>query len=365
MRFVATLLAALVLAGTAHAECRMDQFMVSLWGGPVDEATAQTFADAHFNTVMAKLDKLELCRKHGLKVMGMDGTPELAAKYAGDAAVWGWYVRDEPSAEQFKQVAEPMAKFQAADPNHPGYVNLMAWMNLGAYLETVKPKLLSYDYYQWWWGTQNHFGRLEAHRAAALKAGIPLICWVEANADPRWEWGKPGATYLPDNMPKLRQSVYTALAYGVKGIQWFVESLIFEHGEGGKLLPKLQRAGEDIRTINGELATLGPVLVKLRSTGVYHTDPVPANTTAFPADLWVQARGRHATLGLFADEAGKSYVIVVNRDITMRRIITLEFRRPVKQVLRLDRVSGKWVALGDLAPRITLPPGDGELLEAE
>jgi hypothetical protein len=355
--------AAILVAIAAHADWKMDPFMISLWGGPVDEATAKTFADAGFNTVMAPYDKLELCRKYGLKAMVMNATPEMAAKHKDDPAIWGWFVRDEPQEKEFKDVAVPVAKLQEADPNHPAYVNLMAWMNLKAYIDTVKPRFLSYDYYQWWWGTQNQFGRLEVHRKAALEAKIPLICWVEANADPRWEWGKPGATYLPDNQVKLRQSVYTALVYGVKGIQWFVESLIFEHDKAGKMLPKLQPAGEDIKAINGELQALGPTLVKLTSTGVYHTDPVPPGGSAFPADLWVQAKGRHLTLGLFTDEAGTSYIMVVNRDITMKRPVTLSFGRPVAEVDRFDRQTRQWVSMPEA--RMMLKAGDGELLRVE
>jgi len=362
---IAILLTALVIGGAAHADWKMDSFMISLWGGPHDEATAKAYADAHFNTVMASYDMLQLCRKHGLRVMVMDGTPELAAKHKDDAGVWGWFVCDEPGEAQFEEVAGRVAKLHEADPNHPAYVNLMAWMNLKPYFETVKPRLLSYDYYQWWWGTQNHFGRLEAHRAAALEAGVPLICWVEANADPRWERGQPGATYLPDNEPKLRQSVYTALAYGVKGIQWFVESLILDRGEDDKPLPKLQKAGEDSKAINAELEALGPVLVRLRAVDVFHTEPVPPSAKAVPTDLWVQAKGRHLTLGLFADEKGTSYVMVVNRDIGMRRAARIRFGRPVTRVERFDRQTRGWVEVPVRAVRMMLKAGDGELLRVE
>jgi len=198
-RAVALLPAMMLGVATQAQQWQMTEFMISGWGAPTDEATAQAFVDAGFDTVMCKVEGLELCRTHGLKGILFDATPEFAARHQGDEAIWGYYVQDEPKAEEFAQAGERLAAFQAADPTHPGYVNLMAWMDLGQYFATVKPWFLSYDYYQWWWGPQNHFGRLAAHRQAALEAGVPLICWVEANADKRYEWGEAGAGYLPDN----------------------------------------------------------------------------------------------------------------------------------------------------------------------
>ena len=62
------------------------------------------------------------------------------------------------------QLAQGFVKTQPLSTEH-------AWMDLKQYFTAVRPKFLSYDYYQWWWGTQNHFGRLEAHRAACQPAG--------------------------------------------------------------------------------------------------------------------------------------------------------------------------------------------------
>ncbi|MGC9316856.1 MAG: hypothetical protein ACP5KN_02325, partial [Armatimonadota bacterium] len=158
---------------------------------------ARAVADAGFNTVMCPAEHLDLCDQHGLRVIVRDVTPEQARALRDHPAVWGWFVQDEP--KEPPSVADRVCAFHEADPDHPAYVNLMAWHDLDAYIGAVHPRVLSYDYYQWWWNPAHHFGRLEAHRRAALEAGIPLICWVEANADPRWEWGEKGQTRLWDN----------------------------------------------------------------------------------------------------------------------------------------------------------------------
>jgi hypothetical protein len=359
-----------LLAGVARAEWKLERFLISTWGSPTDEASAKAYAEAGFNVVMAKAEHLELCRKHGLQAIVMDATPELAAKLKDDQAVWGWYVRDEPAEEKLAEAAAAAAAFQVADPRHPAYVNLMAWMNLDKYYEAVKPRFLSYDYYQWWWGTQNACWRLEVHRAAALQHGQDLLCWVEANADPRWEWGKPGATYLPDNAAKLRQSVYLALAYGVRGIQWFNASLIFARGDAGQVA--LTASGADIKTLNLEMAALGPTLLGLTSRAVYHTEPLPPHTTAVPADLWVQSPARDLTLGLFADAQGTRYLLPVNRAVDREQTVELRCAAGTRQVTRFVTGTRTWDAVGlqpgaagTVTAALRLAPGAGVLLKLE
>lgn len=356
-----SLLCALLIAVVpAHASWQLDRFMISAWGAPTDEAAAQTYASAGFNTVMGKPDLLDLCARHGLRAIVTGASLEQIAALKGHPGVWGWYVQDEPKAEEFPKVGESVAAFHAADAGHPAYVNLMAWMDLDVYMRTVQPRFLSYDYYQWWWGPQHYCWRLETHRAAALKYGVPFICWIEANADPRYEWGKPGAGYLDDNLPKLRQSVSLAVAYGVQGIQWFTGGLAI--GKGGKLT----RSGQDVALINRELQVLGPTLLKLKSQAVYHTAPLPPHTAAVPDDLWLQCAQPKLTLGLFTADNGARYAVVVNRSLDRERKFNLHLRG-VTVARRFD-CGGRWVevpltSLGqERVAQVVIPAGGLALL---
>ncbi len=352
----------LLNAVAVGAEWQMTEFMISLWDSAEDEASAQAIIDANFNTAMCDIGNLDLCRRYGLKAIVMGATPEMAADRVEDSAVWGYYVKDEPTADEFPAVGQQVAVLHRADPSHPAYVNVMAWMDLDQYLQIVAPKVLSYDYYQWWWGTQNHFSRLAAHRRAALGANIPLICWLEANADPRWEWGEPGCTYLPDNAVKLRQSVYTAIAYGVKGIQWFNELLMFSDHQ-------LTQAGEDVAALNAELRRVGPNLIRLESVDVFHTLPLPTDTKELPTDHWVQTTTPDLVLGTFKAELHNDFMIVANRLIDHRRWAVLQFRRSVSEVTKFDKQEGRWVSLPlsrwgrQSTVEFILAPGDGELLK--
>jgi len=366
-RFITLLLLVMMLPSPVFARWEMSEFMIFLWGGPSENTPAESFAAANFNTVMCVADQLDLCRKYGLKGVVMDATPEMAAKLTEDNAVWGYYVRDEPwNEEQYQSCAQRRAALHQADPNHPGWVNLGgSYQRHKKYIETVQPEVLSYDYYQWWWERKNHFTLLEDYRAAAQAAGIPLICWVEANANPDCHYNGSTCSYLSDNAEKIRQSVYTSLAYGVKGIEWFVgPPLIFRDA-------KLTQAGEDVAAINAELKRLGPILIKLRSVDVFHTAPLPANTRPISPDYWVQAKGRDLTVGMFKDATQADYIMVTNQDYQHRRWAVLQFGHTVNSVAKFDKSCGKWSPLpvgtyqdGSIVELI-IGRGDGELLRVE
>ena len=247
-KFAAALLLACGLAAPVFADWSMSEFMISYWGGPGHTGqSGKAGAEAGLNTVMCKADRLDECRKNGLKAVVFGG-PEVASKLRDDEAVWGYYLADEPNNDRIPDLVQAAAAMRRADPNHPFYLNL-GWPACPyAYVDALQPQVLSYDQYWWWW-KGGYFEMLEEYRSVAQRAGIPLIVWVEGNAGTEKEGS--GYAYLPDNLQRLRSSVYTALAYGAKGIQWFASGHIFD---GDKLTP----SGRDVAPINAALKWLGP-----------------------------------------------------------------------------------------------------------
>jgi hypothetical protein len=70
---------AMILGTAAPADgWWMGQSVTSGWGGPTDDATAQAFVNAGFNSVMGKVEHLELCRAHGLKAILLTATHSCA-----------------------------------------------------------------------------------------------------------------------------------------------------------------------------------------------------------------------------------------------------------------------------------------------
>ena len=261
---------------------------------------------------------------------------------------------------------EQQTALNNADPTHPAYINLLSGGGdyLAKFMETVKPNILSYDFYQWWWGREGHFTNLEQYRAAALSADIPLFCWVEINANKEMERGHGDPP--TDNAVKLRQSVYTNLAYGVKGIEWFTTPYVFEHGTSN-----VTSAGREVAAINKELKKIGPILVKLKSTEVFHTKPVPAGTKQLPDDYWLQTETENIVLGFFKhkDKTRTDYLMIANKDIKDKCSVVLKFIHPVLKVRKFNKLKGKWKTLSinktvdARTVSLDLPPGDGDLLE--
>lgn len=375
----------MVITVSVSAEWNLSEFMITQWGLPDfkdDEAVVKAAADTHINHVMWTADKLDLCRKYGIKLIVTDPSPELAAKISNHPALWGYYGGDEPYPEsKFPPIADKKKALQKADSNHPYFINMLSTTGdfLRTYMEVVKPEILSYDFYKWPWGSDRYYEKLEQFREEAMIADVPLTCCIETRARP-----VNGPDYLPDNAKKLRQSVYTALSYGVKGIQWFNGTGMYR-----KESLELSKSGEDVKALNLELEKIGQVLVNLRSTDVFNTPPLPKGTREAPKEHWVQLIGEESTaglvLGMFKDESNKhfmddvevDYFMAANRDYQRSQHVVVRFQtkwlgiapwNKPKQFTRsvelFDKKTGEWTttssscAVGFI---FYLEPADGEL----
>lgn len=359
-------LVVLMFSMQACAEWEQSEFMITQWGRPKvqnDEAIAEAAAKAGNNHIMWTADKLDLCKKYGLKVIIEQPTPDSAKKVSGHPALWGYYCGDEPYPEStFIPLAETMKSLHSADPDHPSFVNMLSTTGdfLRTYMEIVKPELLSFDFYKWLWGSDRYYEKLEQFREAAMLGNVPLTTCIETSATP-----PAGPEYLPDNAEKLRQSVYTSLAYGVKGIQWY-------HGAGlyRPESTELSKSGKDISVLNGEMKNIGPILVKLRSMDVYHTTPLPKGTREAPKEHWIQLISEEGSEGLilgtfkeksnkhYMDDVEEDYFMVANRDYRNSQHVVVRFqskwlgiapwntpKKFTRAVEKFDKKTGKWVKI--------------------
>jgi len=340
-----------VLSGIASAEgWKMDEFVIYgswPWDKRVDDAArAKALADAGINVVLAHEHQLDVCREHGLKALVEGVKPEDIGRIRNHPALYGYYIMDEP-LHNFPALKKIYDSYVAADPTKPSFINLISLGGeyLESYMETVQPSILSYDYYQWWWGRDGHFTKLEIYGDAAKKAGLPLFLYTEVMANPYGLFGGPKNVRPPDNEERLRQTVFTALAYGLKGVLWFTAGRMFEPGTAA-----LNGCGRDIAKINHELAVLGKVLVGLTPVDVYHTAPLPRGVTEVPGDYWLQPTcylSYGVCMGTFKDDRGLDYVMLANKnhDIEMRVALEIARRVPVTAVHRLDKATGAWIPL--------------------
>jgi hypothetical protein len=223
------------------------------------------------------------------------------------------------------------------------------------------------DYYHYHWWPKNHPERyylyLRLFRDLSVKHDIPQMRCLGSNNPP----------------PKIRQSMYFALAYGVQAFHfwppWFVTCKMDKQRnailENGKPVFGLSDAAQTASGISRELKALGPVLLRLTNRAVYHTDKVlPLGAERAPADLWFQPEGESFLVSLFHDERQNRYLMPVNHGVEQARDLTVRFQEKVSLEL-LDRKTGTWRALdlelreGQRVLRLRLAPGDGELLRVQ
>lgn len=332
-------------------------------------ALAQYTASKGFNCVEVELDKLDVCRKAGLKArlgcIDVGKLLEAAPKLKDDPAVFGYFISDRRSSKAFPGFADIARKFEAADPNHPTlFINRAEYNQFVGFVDVVKPMVLDYYHYHFWHKNhpERYFLYLQMFRDLSVKHGIPQMRCLGANNPP----------------PFIRQSMYVPLAYGVQAFHfwppWFVSckmdkdrNAVLENGKPVFSLG-MGTTAETVSKIALELKVTGPVLIKLKNLAVYHTDKtLPIGAQKAPADFWFQPDGESFLVGVFEDEKKTRFLLPVNHDTGKEGDVTLRFKEPGPVEL-LDRTTTKWRTLdsektGDeWIVKLHLAPGDGELL---
>jgi len=395
LRYLLILVCMLSLAGFAQAAqpWKQDRIIVTFWLPPpvTDEALARVAAE-HYTMTWASVDGLDVVARNGLRVMLQDGLlspaslDDPAQKAKLDAlidrvknhpALEAYYITDEPNAAAFPALGRLVAYLRERDPAHLAYVNLFPTYasngqlgttgdvvaayreHLRLYVETVKPGLISYDHYQFFktMDTVQYFLNLELIRDAALKAGVPFLNIVQAgDGEPVWRF--PTAD-------EMRYLVYTTLAYGGRGMSYFVYwgsakyRGIYVDGKPTELAPAVAK-------LNEEIGVLSPELLKLDSLGVYHTEPLPWGGNAVPADSPVQIVGPgEFVLGLFGTDGHVTSFMIANRSHKDSAAARLRVAAGVKRLQEFDRANRKWRSYATPGANgvitVELTPGDGRL----
>ncbi len=336
---------------------KLKEFMIFTYGVNLTENNAKAYVDADFNTVLGPVNKIELCRKYGLKLMVSHPGSNVAASLKGDKTVIGYEISDEPiSLVQLHAAAESTKVYRKADPTHVT-MNMLNqkggnWLRL--YVDLVDPDFISYSEYPWWYGgihewftgEPSHFIKLEQYRDASMRANVPYIGNIEVNALRNIENKPPKERNLvppPDNREKIRQSVYTSLAYGMKGIIWFTYYLLFDHETG-----EYNETGRQVAEINSDLKQIGPILFGLESIDVFHSVPAPKGSREATPDNWVQPLGKELVMGTFRDGKKNDYILVANKDIKEEQKVKLQFRlflQEVSSVEMINKKTGEWKPL--------------------
>jgi hypothetical protein len=368
---------------------------------PPTEANSQRASSESFNMIPAAEESLEFATKCGIKLMLEHGrlTPSIANDPAkldelahvidrvkNHPALECYYLYDEPKASDFPAVAKLVKFIRDRDPKHFSFVNMLAVhavpgyavpyqpgvdpsktynQFLKDYIEEVKPDLLSYDYYNFMrkpnGEAEDHgmyFVNLSLVRDVARAARIPFCNIIQSCTFDK--------TFRCPTESELRWQVYTTLAYGGRGISYFLYWGPKKYGgvyQDAKPFPPLL---DPIVQLNNEMKALSPTLMKLNSTHVFNTEPIPTIKGTIPqwSPIQISSPGSFV-LGLFAKQTKEDHFIVVNTNY--RDAVVAKIHVTGKTVRAFDCGTASWTDVsldsGDFSA--SLEPGGGKLFSFE
>jgi hypothetical protein len=292
-----------------------------------------------------------------------------------NAAVFGYHLIDEPAHSLIPTVAKWARTVSEEIPaNQLAYVNLLPFpfdesgnsqsnivkyeKYLTSFIDLAKPKAFSYDNYALFPDgsiRSTFYLNLEIARDVSLKAGIPF--WFVGLANTHFRYAEPSyATF--------RFQVFSALAYGVRGIGWFT----YEPRDRGNYRQfaidfdgRRTPTWDMLRAANMQIHRLGPTYLQLRSVNVFHYPEVPVGCHGIETSHFLKSiKGEGPFLvGEFTDASGRPYFLIVNKSLTS----STPFKPELKKTGKLMKVSS-FTGLVDLwsAENNWLAPGQGMLL---
>jgi hypothetical protein len=301
--------------------------------------------------------------------------PGTVKRFMDHPAVGGWFLTDEPSAADFDKLAKWLSQIEAADKNpaHLAYINLLPnYANAGQlgaatyqehvdrFVKAVPVKVVSFDHYPITGGAlrAEWYENLEIIAKAARTAKKPFYGFALSVA----HWGYPVAT-----VAHLRLQVYSNLAYGAQGIEYFTywtppkDAGADFHDAPIGLDGKRTVVYDRVKQVNEELRGLSGVFLGSQVLALGHTGTLPRGTAAYKPEAPVTALKTDggAVVSLLGREA-RRYLVIVNRDFN--KPMTLELAWEAATPLARVGKDGKESALPGGTLRASVEPGDALIL---
>ena len=327
---------------------------------------------------------LDVAAKVGVKMVvscpELKTDPEKTAKrFMNHPAVVGYHLIDEPSMTQYPELGNWARRIQSVDKNHFCYVNLFPIiadsprLGTNSYREYISEcakqiplQFLSFDNYpvlkeelheRW-------YENLEEFADESRKAAKPF--WAFALTT---NYDEDHLT--PQTLAAMRLQVYSNLAYGAQGIQYFtywsatsVNSPSVEDQRGAPITAagkrtvvydRIKLMSEEIKTLSGVF--LGSKVVWVRHTGKGRIPIGTVRLTTLPEQIKVlETNGAPALVSLL--ENGDNYfLITINKDFLHSINLTFYGDNTVKKILK----DGSIVPASVYENSLELDPGDAAI----
>lgn len=364
------------------------------WMGiPESETTLARFEElkaagiTHNFTMYSSADAMEkalkLAEKTGIKMV--IACPELRSepektvrRFMNSPATAAYYLRDEPPRKDFPALGEWAKRIQAVDDKHFCYLNLLpnhADLNdmgtanyleyLDLFIKEVPLQVLSFDQYPVIGAgssdiRESWYDNLELFAKESKKAAKPFWAFALTVAH---------GPYPIPTQAALRLQVYSNLAYGAQGIQYFTYQTVkdprWDFNNGPITLDgKRTEVYDRMKLMNQEIKALSPVFLGAKLLNVSHTgDTVPTGTFKLASALPKPFRILE-TVGLGAivshlKNGNDEYLMVVNRDMVHTMKLFTKCDDNVQRVLK----DGTIVPANSYMDTVVVEPGDVQIFK--
>ena len=309
-------------------------------------------------------------RLTGNREPSADAIKSMVDDYSSYKALAGYYIWDEPLPGDYPAVKKMYDAVRSLDPSRLAINPLVPNSrpeDVRQFVKEINPSVLSFDHYA------VRYDKDDTENP--IKAGDDVYRDLELWSSVSEETGKPLWMYVSTcqwfNVAKptlavLSSQVYTALAYGVKGIQYF-ESKVLTGGKVDFIDAPINPDGskgssfEAFKAINMDVNAKAPWLAKMKLVKLMHTAPVPPYTNAFkPGFMGLTGASDKLIVSFHKDRNSKNYMIVVNKDVNYAHDVYLQFSKKTSlvQISEMTQLSGKNNKIS-----FTLAPGGGKLFE--
>lgn len=334
----------MVVADGVKALKSQTRIPVLAWHGPPEnESTPKNYKELfdagfthNFSFIhsLAEMEKaIDAAQSAGIKQFvvcaELASDPEgIAKKFMNHPFVAGYHLRDEPGAKDFDGLAKWVKRIQSVDKNHWCYINLFPnyaekevlgtetyQEYVDKYLNEVPTEAISFDHYPIHKNIlrHNYYENLEIISKASQKSKKSFWGFTLAVAH---------GSYPRPKLEHLRLQVFSNLAYGAFGIQYFTywtppkdSSFVFEHApielDGSK-----SEAYELAKKMNKEIEGLSAVFMGSNVLSLGHTGSLPLGTKPFePIDpiKSIKTEGDGAIVSLLSQN-DRRFLVIVNRN---------------------------------------------------
>lgn len=343
-----------------------------------------THSLSFFSNIEDVQKALDTADKAGVKIVvycpELKTDPEKTVRrFMNHPAVAGYHLIDEPNISLFPELATWAKKIQSVDNKHFCYVNLFPNFadstQLGTknyveyvqeYIRQIPVQFISFDYYPVLKDrlSKTWYQNLEQISGEAKKADKPF--WAFALTT---NYDEDHLT--PQSLAAMRLQVYSNLAYGAQGIQyftyWSATSVNSPSGEDQRGAPisatgkrsivydRVNQMSQEIQSLSGVF--LGSKVVSVRHTGLGKIPVGTVRLTSLPKVVkMLDTNGAPALISVL-EKGENSFLVVVNKDFLNSINLTVFGDESLKKVLK----DGTVVPASAYESSIELDPGDAAI----